>query len=318
MAKNIFSRAAKDTKQAAEKYMGDDITMRGTLTAAAIVGSGVNAGKALHDIASKSKKEMQKNTDKNSDVSISEKRTQKEFEKTDDALRDVETAREQRGGTREDRPREIQKARTDKRERVPERDKTMEREAERVKRAAKQREAEAMHQRMKEEEQRHERLQDGKENAMEHDMTEQVLGQTYKVPGTNISYEDAKIMAENNIRDSAELTGISLEDDGFADSVAEIQDMMKGYAFNGVPDIDDVYALANERNYGAGVIAQAYVNVLKEVDINQNIQALTKIDEKFCFEHQAFETQFDYIREHDSAADRVLDKVEMELGRERE
>ena len=58
MAKNIFSKAAKDTKQAAEKYMGDDITMRGTLTAAAIVGSGVNAGKALHDIASKSKKEM--------------------------------------------------------------------------------------------------------------------------------------------------------------------------------------------------------------------------------------------------------------------
>lgn len=81
MAKNIFSRAAKETKQAAEKHMGDDITMRGTLTAAAIVGAGVNAGKALHDIASKSKKEMQKNTDKNSDVSISEKRTQKEFEK---------------------------------------------------------------------------------------------------------------------------------------------------------------------------------------------------------------------------------------------
>ena len=87
MAKNIFSRAAKETKQAAEKHMGDDITMRGTLTAAAIVGAGVNAGKALHDIASKSKKEMQKNTDKNSDVSISEKRTQKEFEKTVDAIR---------------------------------------------------------------------------------------------------------------------------------------------------------------------------------------------------------------------------------------
>ncbi len=112
MAKNIFSRAAKETKQAAEKHMGDDITMRGTLTAAAIVGAGVNAGKALHDIASKSKKEMQKNTDKNSDVSISEKRTQKEFEKTDDALRDVETAREQRGGTREDRPARNQKSKS--------------------------------------------------------------------------------------------------------------------------------------------------------------------------------------------------------------
>lgn len=315
MAKNIFSRAAKETKQAAEKHMGDDITMRGTLTAAAIVGAGVNAGKALHDIASKSKKEMQKNTDKNSDVSISEKRTQKEFEKTDDALRDVETAREQRGGTREDRPREIKKA---KHERMPECDKMMELEAERVKRVAKQREAEAMRQRMREEDRRCERLQDGKENAMEHDMTEQVLGQTYKVPGTNISYEDAKIMAKNNIRDTDELAGISLEDDGFANSVSEVQEMMKGYVFNGVPDIEEAYALSNERNYGADVIAQAYVNVLKEVDINQNIQALTKIDEKFCFEHQAFETQFDYIREHDSAADRVLDKVEMELGRERE
>ena len=76
---------------------------------------------------------MQKNTDKNSDVSISEKRTQKEFEKTDDALRDVETAREQRGGTREDRPREIKKARADKHERMPECDKMMELEAERVK-----------------------------------------------------------------------------------------------------------------------------------------------------------------------------------------
>lgn len=63
---------------------------------------------------------------------------------------------------------------------------------------------------------------------------------------------------------------------------------------------------------------KTYVNVLKEVDINQNIQALTRIDEKFCFDHQAFETQFDYIREHDGAADHVLDKVEMELGRERE
>lgn len=153
---------------------------------------------------------------------------------------------------------------------------------------------------------------------MVHDMTEQVLGQTYKVPGTNISYDDAVIMARNNIRDSAELTGISLEDDGFANSVEEVQAMMKGYVFNGVPDIEEVYTIANERNYGADVVAQAYVNVLKEVDINQNIQALTRIDEKFCFDHQAFETQFDYIREHDGAADHVLDKVEMELGRERE
>ena len=168
---------------------------------------------------------------------------------------------------------------------------------------------------MKEEAQRNGRLHDGKEQAMVHDMTEQDLGQTYKVPGTNISYDDASIMAKNNIRDSAELTGISLEDDGFANSVEEVQEMMKGYVFNGVPDIDEVYDMTKDK--GPDVIAQAYVNVLKETDVKSNIHTLTKIDEKFCFEHQAFEKQFDYIREHDSAADRVLDKVEMEMGRDR-
>ena len=122
-------------------------------------------------------------------------------------------------------------------------------------------------------------------------------------------------MAKNNIRDSAELTGISLEDDGFANSVEEVQEMMKGYVFNGVPDIDEVYDMTKDK--GPDVIAQAYVNVLKETDVKSNIHTLTKIDEKFCFDHQAFEKQFDYIREHDSAADRVLDKVEMEMGRDR-
>ena len=90
---------------------------------------------------------------------------------------------------------------------------------------------------------------------------------------------------------------------------------MKGYVFNGVPDIDEVYDMTKDKE--PDVVAQAYVNVLKETDVKSNIHTLTKIDEKFCFEHQAFEKQFDYIREHDSAADRVLDKVEMEMGRDR-
>ena len=151
---------------------------------------------------------------------------------------------------------------------------------------------------------RHERLQDGRENAMIHDMTEQVLGRTYKVPGTNISYDDAAIMAKNNIRDSDELTGISLEDDGFENSVEEVQQMMHGYVFNGVPDIEEFYDMT--KNEGPDVIAQAYVNVAKECD-KSNIQALTKIDER----------QFDYIREHDPVADRVLNVIEMEMGRDR-
>lgn len=284
------------------------------VTADSIVKDSVNAADALNNIYGKGR----------SNKTVSENRTQKEFEKTDEALRDVETAKQQKGGEEpEEQVREIPRYENRGVRHRTSNDRATEREAER-RRDIERRRAEAARRALerdrirKEERLREERLADRKEDAMIHDMTEQVLGQTYKVPGTNISYDDAAIMARNNIRDSAELTGISLEDDGFANSVEEVQAMMKGYVFNGVPDIGEVYTIANERNYGADVVAQAYVNVLKEVDINQNIQALTRIDEKFCFDHQAFETQFDYIREHDGAADHVLDKVEMELGRERE
>ena len=284
------------------------------VTADSIVKDSVNAADALNNIYGKGR----------SNKTVSENRTQKEFEKTDEALRDVETAKQQKGGEEpEEQVREIPRYENREVRHRTSNDRATEREAER-RRDIERRRAEAARRALerdrirKEERLREERLADRKEDAMIHDMTEQVLGQTYKVPGTNISYDDAAIMARNNIRDSAELTGISLEDDGFANSVEEVQAMMKGYVFNGVPDSEEVYTIANERNYGADVVAQAYVNVLKEVDINQNIQALTRIDEKFCFDHQAFETQFDYIREHDGAADHVLDKVEMELGRERE
>lgn len=281
------------------------------VTADSIVKDSVNAADALNNIYGKGR----------SNKTVSENRTQKEFEKTDEALRDVETAKQQKGG--EEQVREIPRYENREARHRTSNDRATEREAER-RRDIERRRAEAARRALerdrirKEERLREEKLADRREDAMIHDMTEQVLGQTYKVPGTNISYDDAAIMARNNIRDSAELTGISLEDDGFANSVEEVQAMMKGYVFNGVPDVEEVYTIANERNYGADVVAQAYVNVLKEVDINQNIQALTRIDEKFCFDHQAFETQFDYIREHDGAADHVLDKVEMELGRERE
>ena len=284
------------------------------VTADSIVKDSVNAADALNNIYGKGR----------SNKTVSENRTQKEFEKTDEALRDIETAKQQKGGEEpEEQVREIPRYKNREARHRTSNDRATEREAER-RRDIERRRAEAARRALerdrirKEERLREERLADRREDAMVHDMTEQVLGQTYKVPGTNISYDDAAIMARNNIRDSAELTGISLEDDGFANSVEEVQSMMKGYVFNGVPDIEEVHTIANERNYGADVVAQAYVNVLKEVDINQNIQALTRIDEKFCFDHQAFETQFDYIRERDGAADHVLDKVEMELGRERE
>ncbi len=229
------------------------------VTADSIVKDSVNAADALNNIYGKGR----------SNKTVSENRTQKEFEKTDEALRDVETAKQQKGGEEpEEQVREIPRYENREVRHRTSNDRANEREAER-RRDIERRRAEAARRALerdrirKEERLREEKLADRREDAMIHDMTEQVLGQTYKVPGTNISYDDAAIMARNNIRDSAELTGISLEDDGFANSVEEVQAMMKGYVFNGVPDIEEVYTIANERNYGADVVAQAYVNVLK-------------------------------------------------------
>lgn len=308
MAKNIFTKTIEKareithkTKPIVEKETKDDLTMKGTMVTAGVAATGIKT--VTSAMSSKN----------DSNMTRSDERTQKEFEKTDKTLRDIQTEQQQRGGDR-DIPQRIIESPAEKHEHIPQYDKFMEQEAERVKKSSEQRANEQHRQMQRDDMKRHERLQDSKENAMIHDMTEQVLGRTYKVPGTNISYDDAAIMAKNNIRDSDELTGISLEDDGFENSVEEVQQMMHGYVFNGVPDIEEFYDMT--KNEGPDVIAQAYVNVAKECD-KSNIQALTKIDEKFCFEHQTFERQFDYIREHDPVADRVLNVIEMEMGRDR-
>lgn len=232
---------------------------------------------------------------------------EKEFEVTEDIQQKILTEKDQRG------ERTVPKADIEEPDKA--RDMYMQAEAERVMEAARQKQmSNEQMSNMNKERARLERLNDAKEEAMIHDMTEQVLGRTYKVPGTNISYDDAAIMARNGIRDSDELTGISLEDDGFENSVEEVQEMMKGYVYNGVPDIEEFYTMT--QNYGADVIAQAYVNVAKECS-RQDVPQLTRIDERFDFEHPAFERQFDYIRNHDPEADRVLDILDMEMGRDR-
>lgn len=232
---------------------------------------------------------------------------EKEFEVTEDTKQKILTEKDQRG------ERTIPKADIEEPDKA--RDMYMQAEAERVMEAARQKQmSNEQMSNMNKERARLERLNNAKEEAMIHDMTEQVLGRTYKVPGTNISYDDAAIMARNGIRDSDELTGISLEDDGFESSVEEVQEMMKGYVYNGVPDIEEFYTMT--QNYGAYVIAQAYVNVAKECS-RQDVPQLTRIDERFDFEHPAFERQFDYIRNHDPEADRVLDILDMEMGRDR-
>lgn len=232
---------------------------------------------------------------------------EKEFEVTEDTKQKILTEKDQRG------ERTIPKADIEEPDKA--RDMYMQAEAERVMEAARQKQmSNEQMSNMNKERARLERLNNAKEEAMIHDMTEQVLGRTYKVPGTNISYDDAAIMARNGIRDSDELTGISLEDDGFENNVEEVQEMMKGYVYNGVPDIEEFYTMT--QNYGADVIAQAYVNVAKECS-RQDVPQLTRIDERFDFEHPAFERQFDYIRNHDPEADRVLDILDMEMGRDR-
>lgn len=310
--KNIFLRAYENIKHTADKAMGDDVTMHGASIVAPVVVAGAKA--AAEGIKIAADKNNAANADKK-DTNKAVVKEEKEFEKAEETQRKIETEMDQRGGKIQQQKVPQKEQKEIEKTRNIQTDKYMQAEAERIKEIARQRQmASQQMQEANKERARLEKLQDDKEAAIVHDMTEQVLGQTYKVPGTNISYDDAAIMAKNGIRDSAELTGISLEDDGFENSVEEVQEMMKGYVYNGVPDIEEFYTMT--QNYGTDVIAQAYVNVAKESS-KQDIQRLTKIDERLDFEHPAFERQFDYIRNHDAEADHVLDMLDMEMGRDR-
>ena len=145
------------------------------VTADSIVKDSVNAADALNNIYGKGR----------SNKTVSENRTQKEFEKTDEALRDVETAKQQKGGEEpEEQVREIPRYENREVRHRTSNDRANEREAER-RRDIERRRAEAARRALerdrirKEERLREERLADRKEDAMIHDMTEQVLGQTY-------------------------------------------------------------------------------------------------------------------------------------------
>ena len=100
----------------------------------------------------------------------------------------------------------------------------------------------------------------------------------------------------------------------FQDDVKEVQKMMKGFVKDGDPGIDEL--LNKTDKYGADVIAQAYVNVAKEIG-KEDVWQMTKIDEAFNFEYPVFEREFDFIRSRDPEADAALDFLDMEMGRER-
>ena len=92
------------------------------VTADSIVKDSVNAADALNNIYGKGR----------SNKTVSENRTQKEFEKTDEALRDVETAKQQKGGEEpEEQVREIPRYENREARHRTSNDRATEREAER-------------------------------------------------------------------------------------------------------------------------------------------------------------------------------------------
>ena len=149
-----------------------------------------------------------------------------------------------------------------------------------------------------------------KEN-LTHDMKDNALGQMYKIPGANLDYDEINKMAENHIRDTDELVSESLQNDG----LNQMQKAMEGYLKKGEPEIRTIQQMAQKTT--PDVVAMAYTNVAKNAGRGE-LMRLTVIDEKLDFEQPKFEAAFDRIRHFDKEADRVLDWLDAEMGRERE
>lgn len=156
--------------------------------------------------------------------------------------------------------------------------------------------------------------EDSLESGNYHDMRDQALGQM-SVVGGNVDYDELQRMAKGGIRDTSELVNESLGNDGYETNVERIQKMMDGYVHEGKPDINTIAGL--EKEYDAGEIAQAYVNVAKESSM-RDLDRLEKIDDRLGLDRPVYEKEFDRIRANDRSADQVLDRLDMEFGRERE
>ena len=83
----------------------------------------------------------------------------------------------------------------------------------------------------------------------------------------------------------------------------------------GEPEIHTIQQMAQKTT--PDVVAMAYTNVAKNAGCWE-LMRLTVIDEKLDFEQPKFEAAFDRIRRFDKEADRVLDRLDAEMGRERE
>lgn len=146
---------------------------------------------------------------------------------------------------------------------------------------------------------------------LENDLITLVSGQMLRTPGSNIDYDEIKKMAKGNIRDADEAAHESLANDG----LEKAQKVIEGYVKTGEYSLRDVKEL--EKDISKGTIAEAYVNIAKDAE-RCDLKWLEKIDDALDFSHPGYERKFDELRETDKAAEKVLDRLDYEFGRERE
>ena len=247
-------------------------------------------------------------------------RGEKEFTHDEKTLQKKETKLQQRGGEgqRPHRFRPFAKREKGEPEHQSKEKEPGQRTEEQIERNKKERPRENEKQILKEKRKANEKKlarQELKEqSALQHDMRDAALGQMYKVPGANIDYDEAKRMAENHIRDAGELVSESMQNDGMQD-VSRMEQVMAGFLKDGSPSPREIQQMAKETE--PEVVAMAYTNVAKNAG-RRDLMRLTVLDEKLDFEQPKYERVFDRIRARDAEADRVLDKLDMEMGRERE
>lgn len=242
-------------------------------------------------------------------------RGEKEFIHDEKTLQKQETQLQQRGGEhrrfRTFPKREKEEKTHAPQERVPEQEKRKETEKQEQKYNKQQ---EQQENRTK---QKKEILKKGlkEQAAIQHDMQDMAMGQMYKIQGANIDYDEGRRMAENHIRDASELASESLQNDGMNGDMNKIEQAMSEFLQKGTPRAADIQQMA--RDMEPEVVAMAYTNVAKNAE-HRDLIRLTILDEKLDFEQPKYERAFDRIRARDAEADRVLDKLDMQMGRERE
>lgn len=257
-----------------------------------------------------------KNQNNSDDMTRSDERVQKEFIKDDKATMDDLTKMQQRGGEKTVKPRLFKKQPKEHEEK--EREYECSAEKDEIKDSEKEAEKEIEKKQPEEiynpKDMRPERLAAARAG-MEHDMRDQTLGQIYKINGANVDYDEIQKMSRNGIRDSAEAAQESLANDGFTENVETVQKAMEGFIKQGKPDINELVKL--DETFDKLTIVQAYSNVVKQASI-RDVGKIERISEAFDFEHPAYDKAFDMIRSSDKEADSALDRMDMEMGIERE